>query len=105
VAPGMAPTALSGGRGAPLGAGAGGGFAAVAELPPGGTLLLYTDGLVEERGVSLEVGIERLAAVAGAWDGGDLFALCDAVIADRHAEDARADDVALLAVTLGGPRR
>ena len=55
--------------------------------------------------MSLEVGIERLATVAGAWDGGDLFALCDAIIDAEHAADARSDDVALLAVTLGDPRR
>ena len=29
-------------------------------IPAGGTLLAYTDGLIERRGESLEVGLERL---------------------------------------------
>ena len=100
VAPGLAPALLVGGRGAPLGAGSGAGSQAIAELPPRGTLLLYTDGLIEEPGASLEVGIERLAAIAGAWDGSDLSVLCDAVMADATGERERPDDVALLAVSL-----
>jgi len=40
---------------------------ATATLPPGSTLLLYTDGLVERRGQSIDVGIAAAAAVlAGA---------------------------------------
>ena len=30
------------------------------EVPSGSLLLLYTDGLIERRGESLEVGLERL---------------------------------------------
>jgi anti-sigma regulatory factor (Ser/Thr protein kinase) len=40
---------------------------AVARLAPGATLLLYTDGLVERRGESLDTGIER--AVGALRDG------------------------------------
>jgi len=104
VAPGRAPTLLTGARRAPLGAGVGGAEQALAELPPGGTLLLYTDGLVERRGRSLEEGIERLAVVAGAWDGHDLGVLCDAIVAGAERESERPDDVALLAVALNGGR-
>ncbi|WP_049569933.1 PP2C family protein-serine/threonine phosphatase [Nocardiopsis sp. SBT366] len=32
------------------------------EIPPGGALLLYTDGLVERRGEPIDAGIERLTA-------------------------------------------
>ena len=35
-------------------------------LEPGGTVLLYTDGLVERRAKTLDVGLERLLAAAGA---------------------------------------
>jgi PAS domain S-box-containing protein len=100
VAPGLAPALLGGGRGAPLGAGARVGEQAVAELPPRGTLLLYTDGLIEGAGASLEAGIERLAQIAGAWDGGDLSVLCDAVMAEASGDRERPDDVALLVVSL-----
>jgi PAS domain S-box-containing protein len=104
VAPGRAPILLTGARRAPLGAGVGGAEQALAELPPDGTLLLYTDGLVERRGRSLEEGIERLAVVAGAWDGHDLGVLCDAIMAGAERESERPDDVALLAVALIGGR-
>lgn len=35
-----------------------------ATVPTGGTLLAYTDGLIERRGESIEVGLERLRALA-----------------------------------------
>ncbi|KJY16499.1 hypothetical protein VR46_45220, partial [Streptomyces sp. NRRL S-444] len=37
---------------------------AVIDLMPGDHLLLYTDGLVEEPGEDLDVGLDRLAATA-----------------------------------------
>jgi hypothetical protein len=36
------------------------------ELPPGATLLAFSDGLVERRGEDLDTGLARLAAAAGA---------------------------------------
>jgi serine phosphatase RsbU (regulator of sigma subunit)/anti-sigma regulatory factor (Ser/Thr protein kinase) len=65
-------------------------------LEPGSTVLLYTDGLVERRGESLDTGLERLrAAVAQAPP--EPEGLCDRLI-ETLVEDAPADDVALLAV-------
>jgi len=70
----------------------------------GSTLLLYTDGLVERRGESLEVGLERLRESAEelAGQGVDLDHLVDGLLArlvDVQGERAD-DDVALIAVRL-----
>jgi PAS domain S-box-containing protein len=64
-------------------------------LEPGSTLLLYTDGLVERRGVLLDHGLRRLArCVSTGHDG--LEVLCDRVL--RELAPAGEDDVALLAL-------
>jgi serine phosphatase RsbU (regulator of sigma subunit)/anti-sigma regulatory factor (Ser/Thr protein kinase) len=69
------------------------------ELSPGSTVLLYTDGLVERRGETIDVGLERLRKVLGAGPE-DLEELCSYVI-DRAPSGAGArDDMALLAVRL-----
>ena len=68
-----------------------------ASLPPGGTLLLYTDGLVERPGELLDDGFARLAqAITGA----DVAAerVCDHVLERLVPTGAMADDVALLAL-------
>src|SRR4029077_4314226 len=54
---------LAGGEFVPLGVLPFGGFTAgEAVIEPGSTILLYTDGLVEERGISIEDALERLRA-------------------------------------------
>jgi hypothetical protein len=66
----------------------------VVDLEPGSTLVLYTDGLVERRGVPLQESLDDLAdAVAGCQD---LTAdeLCTRLL--EHAGDTGDDDVALL---------
>lgn len=65
------------------------------ELPPGGLICFYTDGLVERRGVSLDVGIERLRDSVLA---GPVAALCRKLMARLLGADAPGDDVAVLAV-------
>jgi PAS domain S-box-containing protein len=63
-----------------------------------GTLVLYTDGLVERRGESLDVGLARLraAALSGPQDP---QALCDHLLADvLPADGARHDDVTAVVV-------
>jgi PAS domain S-box-containing protein len=65
--------------------------------PPGSTLLLYTDGLVEARRDGATSGESRLEAALHAHRDLTLEPLLDAVLADMVGEHP-ADDVALLAV-------
>ena len=66
-------------------------------LPRGGTVLLYTDGLVERRTADLDEGMASLLSVVS-----EPFAspdeLCDRVL-DALAAGYRDDDIALLALT------
>ena len=74
------PHFLEGGRSVPIGASDPAVFReASAVIPPGSSLLLYTDGLVERRDVGLEERLAELADVAGAA-GDDLDVLCERVI-------------------------
>ena len=65
----------------------------------GSTLLLYTDGLVERRGTSLEDGLARLQDVVAELAHLELEALCDALL-QRLVPADHDDDVALVAVRL-----
>ncbi len=65
-------------------------------LPPGSTLMLYTDGLVERRDVTLDDGIEHLGAtVAG---GMHLTAddVADAALTELAPPDGYDDDIAIV---------
>ncbi|WP_369141125.1 SpoIIE family protein phosphatase [Modestobacter versicolor] len=65
------------------------------ELPPGSTVLLYTDGLIERRGVPLDEGVRWLSGLVQSLRHLPLEELCDAVLAELSEMD---DDVALLAI-------
>jgi PAS domain S-box-containing protein len=67
-------------------------------LAPGQTLLLFTDGLVESRDADLDEGLARLLDAAARAGTADPDELCDKLLAEL-AGGARADDVALLAIT------
>ena len=70
-----------------------------AGLPVGGTVLLFTDGLVEDRGVLLDDNLEKLrAAGAGAADS-DVEAFANQVISLFGPSE---DDVAMIAVRRTG---
>jgi serine phosphatase RsbU (regulator of sigma subunit)/anti-sigma regulatory factor (Ser/Thr protein kinase) len=69
----------------------------VLDLAPDSTLLLYTDGLVERRGETLDDGIHRLERVLADAPAG-LEALCDHVIQASVPDPKRADDIAILAL-------
>jgi serine phosphatase RsbU (regulator of sigma subunit)/FixJ family two-component response regulator len=71
-----------------------------AVVPPGGTILLITDGLVEDRGSALDDNLERLRrAVQGSRDE-SLDAFTDRILA---MFGAREDDVALIALRRAQP--
>ncbi|WP_433306337.1 PP2C family protein-serine/threonine phosphatase [Actinoplanes sp. CA-030573] len=63
-------------------------------LPPGATLVLYTDGLVERRGEVIDVGLDRLTRIV---EPAPPELLCGRIIA-RVGLNAPTDDVALLVV-------
>ncbi len=66
----------------------------VVDLPSGATVIAYTDGLIERRGESLDVGMQRLCDVVGP---GSAEEICAAIMAgmDLRAAD---DDIALLTI-------
>jgi anti-sigma regulatory factor (Ser/Thr protein kinase) len=92
------PYFLEGGRSVPIGAADPAVFReTTAWVPPGSTLLLYTDGLVERRDTPLEERLDQLATAAAA-ERDDLGDLCESVIAAVLGDSELGDDVALLAV-------
>jgi PAS domain S-box-containing protein len=67
------------------------------ELPLGGTVMLYTDGLVERPGELLDRGLDRLVgAVRGKRVGPE--ELCDEALGELVPTGGASDDVALLAL-------
>ncbi len=72
----------------------------VVTLPPGSTVLLFTDGLVERRHEDLDAGLTRLRGVVTELAGCPLDDLCDQVV-ERLVNGRPDDDVALVAVRLG----
>ncbi len=68
-------------------------------LDRGATVLLYTDGLVERRGQSLDVGLGRLREALVELADLPLQELCDTLLA-RLLPPTRDDDVAMVAVRL-----
>jgi serine phosphatase RsbU (regulator of sigma subunit) len=89
--------------GPPIGAPSGWPFTdEVEQLPPGTSLVLYTDGLVERRGADLDDGLLWLSELCRA----DLSpeGRCDAIV-DRLTEDGHLDDdVAFLVIEVGSSR-
>lgn len=67
------------------------------ELPSGATLVLYTDGLVEDRQHDIDDGLQQLARTAAAAPSREPEALVAHIVAALSGDD-RADDVAVLAI-------
>jgi serine phosphatase RsbU (regulator of sigma subunit)/anti-sigma regulatory factor (Ser/Thr protein kinase)/PAS domain-containing protein len=68
------------------------------QLEPGSTLVLYTDGLVERRGESIDVGIDRLVRLVER-EPAPVDELADRIVEELEYA-AHTDDVALVAVRL-----
>jgi serine phosphatase RsbU (regulator of sigma subunit)/anti-sigma regulatory factor (Ser/Thr protein kinase) len=88
---------LEEGRGLPLGTGLGPKYRqSVVDLPAGSIVVLYSDGLVERRGRSIDEGIDALvAAIRDAPK--DAEGLLEHVLEEVMAGIDRADDIAILA--------
>jgi anti-sigma regulatory factor (Ser/Thr protein kinase) len=67
------------------------------ELTPGSTIVLYTDGLVEERGVSIDQGLEALR-LAASQDACHPEELCERLVESMLAIHPADDDIAVLAL-------
>ena len=71
-----------------------------ADLEAGDVLVLYTDGLVERRGESLDAGLERLAAAVRRHGAQTPDRLATLLLHEILADTDQPDDVALIAVRL-----
>jgi PAS domain S-box-containing protein len=67
------------------------------DLTPGATIVLYTDGLVEERGVSIDQGLEALR-LAASQDSCHPEELCERLVQAMLGIHAANDDIAVLAL-------
>ncbi len=66
-------------------------------VPPGALLCFYTDGLVESRNTSLNVGLDRLC---GSVVAGPVDSVCAEIMARLVGDDPARDDVAILVLRL-----
>jgi serine phosphatase RsbU (regulator of sigma subunit)/anti-sigma regulatory factor (Ser/Thr protein kinase) len=69
-------------------------------LPPRSTLVAYTDGLIERRGWSIDVGIDLLAGVLRSSGGLNAEGLATRIVHDVATRIDSGDDIALLIVRL-----
>ncbi len=96
-------TFAEGPRGSPLGARQYPTYEeSVVAVEPGSAIVLYTDGLVERPGVSLDEGLGRLRDIAGSLPPGP-EALCEEIVEASLAGGRPRDDVAVLVARLDLP--
>jgi GAF domain-containing protein/anti-sigma regulatory factor (Ser/Thr protein kinase) len=72
-------------------------------IPPRSSLLLYTDGLVEDRRYPIDQGTSDLCRVVAEAPGDDPDTLADWVLSADVWPHQRTDDVAMLAITIDEP--
>ncbi|MEV8309226.1 SpoIIE family protein phosphatase [Streptomyces flavidovirens] len=65
-------------------------------LEPGAVLALFTDGLVEQPGIDIDLGIERLRATFSEIGSSSLAETADRLIREARQSADRPDDIALL---------
>jgi len=65
-------------------------------LPEPATVVAYTDGLVERRGVNIDTGIERIVSVLARTSGGSAEETAEALLTGALAKDPVDDDAALV---------
>jgi PAS domain S-box-containing protein len=98
LGPDRTATYLDGGRTLPLGVMPSAEYPqADAELEPGSTIVLYTDGLVEERGESIDRGLDMLKRAVTEGPA-EPEALCDHIVSTLLADREATDDIAVLTV-------
>ena len=71
---------------------------ATARLEPGALLVLYTDGLVEQRDQLIDAGIQRLEEALVAPGDGEPEGVCDRIIHGTVGDEGSPDDVTLVIV-------
>ncbi|MGH3969070.1 MAG: ATP-binding SpoIIE family protein phosphatase, partial [Mycobacterium sp.] len=100
VAPGQAPVFLRDGRRPPVAAAENEGKpnTATSELPPGSLLLLYTDGLIERPGETLDQGFVRLQGAAAHCTDLPVGDVCAALLDRMRPRGGYTDDVVVLAL-------
>lgn len=76
---------------------------AVAAVPEGATLILYSDGAIERRGETLDAGLERLSAAAVAAADAEPETLATELVSALLDGAERTDDVALLVARVRRP--
>jgi serine phosphatase RsbU (regulator of sigma subunit)/anti-sigma regulatory factor (Ser/Thr protein kinase) len=94
------PEFLEGGRSLPLGVGLGGSSEAVAEVPAGALVVLYSDGAIEQRGEALDHGFERLRKAAESVRGLSADRATSALLEQLFSGREQEDDVAVLTLQL-----
>jgi PAS domain S-box-containing protein len=65
-------------------------------LPPGSTLMLYTDGLVERRDISLDDGIAHLSATVASGQHLTVDSVADAALSELAPPGGYDDDIAIV---------
>ncbi len=97
AAPGKAHTLITNARSVPLAVQRKGSRPqASITLPPGSTLMLYTDGLVERRDVTLDDGIARLSATVARTMNQTVDDVADAALAELAPPGGYDDDIAIV---------
>jgi serine/threonine-protein kinase RsbW len=92
------PSFLWGGRSAPLGIDLRSRPEEHHRVERGATILLYTDGLIERKGESLGVGLERLSAAGQEASGDGVQPLVDRVLSAMLTGYPQEDDVCVIAI-------